>query len=381
MAALVPGRSRLRQARRAASTDSEDSVGALLSGLRIDSPPAVRGPRVPRARHVAMAANTPASVRRGGLDGDAWSRVSRADGASPAPDGGDDEDDGEPDDEEFEGWLASEEDVSAAGSGDSDFVEESVASEEEGDADADADEGSSVDSDASSVVDLTTPEKRSTPLVDLTNSTPRDADKKRVKKTKKSPGRLPRPDLSARTPAKDAKSFARRRAKLLEALFAEYDETVCGGALGAAAVGAVWSKRLRTTSGLTRMSRRREVEGGEFVRKASVELSTHVCDSEEKLRNTLSHELCHAAAWIVDGVSKPPHGRAFKTWARAFMAKHPDLYITTRHAYVINYKFNWKCTATGCDYRIGRHSKSLDVARFVCPKCAAPLAACAAPGA
>ena len=94
------------------------------------------------------------------------------------------------------------------------------------------------------------------------------------------------------------------------------------------------------------------------------------------LSTTQEHHLLISVGEFGAGEAKRYYERLDK-----FMAKHPDLYITTRHAYVINYKFNWKCTATGCDYRIGRHSKSLDVARFVCPKCAAPLAACAAPGA
>ena len=49
---------------------------------------------------------------------------------------------------------------------------------------------------------------------------------------------------------------------------------------------------------------------------ARVELSSKVVDSEYKLRNTLAHELCHVAAWVVDHKAKPPHGEHFKKWAR-----------------------------------------------------------------
>lgn len=50
------------------------------------------------------------------------------------------------------------------------------------------------------------------------------------------------------------------------------------------------------------------------VYKAEIELSVKVIDSEEKLRCTLAHELCHVAAWAIDKEMKPAHGPAFKAW-------------------------------------------------------------------
>lgn len=41
---------------------------------------------------------------------------------------------------------------------------------------------------------------------------------------------------------------------------------------------------------------------------AHVELSSKVLDSRDRLRQTLAHELCHVAAWLLDHVSKPHHG-------------------------------------------------------------------------
>ena len=34
-----------------------------------------------------------------------------------------------------------------------------------------------------------------------------------------------------------------------------------------------------------------------------------VLDSRERLEATLAHELCHAAAWLLDRTAKPPHGQ------------------------------------------------------------------------
>ena len=42
---------------------------------------------------------------------------------------------------------------------------------------------------------------------------------------------------------------------------------------------------------------------------ARVELSSKVVDCEDRLQRTLAHELCHVAAWLLDHVSKPPHGQ------------------------------------------------------------------------
>ena len=55
-------------------------------------------------------------------------------------------------------------------------------------------------------------------------------------------------------------------------------------------------------------------KNGEWQFSSSVELSVKVIDNESKLRNTLVHELCHVAAWLVDHVNKPPHGKEFQKW-------------------------------------------------------------------
>lgn len=44
-----------------------------------------------------------------------------------------------------------------------------------------------------------------------------------------------------------------------------------------------------------------------------IELSTKVCDSADRVRDTLLHELCHAAVWIIDG-ENGGHGPVWKRW-------------------------------------------------------------------
>jgi hypothetical protein len=83
-------------------------------------------------------------------------------------------------------------------------------------------------------------------------------------------------------------------------------------------------------------------------RLASIELSTKVLDDEERLRSTLLHEMVHAAAWIIDGVSKPPHGSCFKKWANIAMKRSPGVVVTTTHDYEIQYKYAW--VSANCSY-------------------------------
>lgn len=39
---------------------------------------------------------------------------------------------------------------------------------------------------------------------------------------------------------------------------------------------------------------------------------------KERIRNTLSHEMCHLACWVIDGCPKEGHGQLFKAWYVCF---------------------------------------------------------------
>eukprot|EP00956_Cyclotella_meneghiniana_P038737 scaffold159340_cov23-Cyclotella_meneghiniana.AAC.1 len=121
-------------------------------------------------------------------------------------------------------------------------------------------------------------------------------------------------------------SFRKQRDSILASTFDAFNKLAFNGQLTSVEVS--WSNRLNTTAGITRMKGRL---GQPNSRVATVELATKVIDSEEKLRSTLLHELCHAAAWLVDGVHKPPHGPCFKKWAAISMKKIKDVEVTTTH--------------------------------------------------
>lgn len=180
------------------------------------------------------------------------------------------------------------------------------------------------------------------------------------------PDSMPATPLTSHKTAAAAKSFAKSRDALTAELFAELNAYVFGGQLPAHLVIS-WHKRLLTTAGRTVMRRR----GAE--RSAEVELSTKVVDCYARLRNTLAHELCHAAAWLVDGEARPPHGACFSRWARAAEAVFHDLDIRTCHSYAIAFRFNWRCVACGHSY--GRHSNSIKPLVHRCARCQGVLVA------
>ena len=82
------------------------------------------------------------------------------------------------------------------------------------------------------------------------------------------------------------------------------------------------------------------------------------------MRDTLIHEMCHAASWVISGY-RDGHGPLWKHWAKECMVRFPELPLIARcHSYAIRTKYTYKCEK--CGYQIGRHSKSLDTERKVC---------------
>jgi predicted SprT family Zn-dependent metalloprotease len=155
------------------------------------------------------------------------------------------------------------------------------------------------------------------------------------------------------------KAFKENRERLAQNLLKLFDQLVCGGRLGDSTT-VQWSKTLRSTAGVTRL---KTMLG---QRTAQIELSNKVLDSESRVRSTLLHELCHAAAHVLENVQKPAHGDCFKKWARRAMRAVPDVTVTTTHTYEIQYKYFWSCSLCGQLYK--RHSRSVDINRQRCGK-------------
>ncbi|KAF9654294.1 hypothetical protein BDM02DRAFT_3106603, partial [Thelephora ganbajun] len=124
----------------------------------------------------------------------------------------------------------------------------------------------------------------------------------------------------------------------------------------------VWNARLLTTAGRARWHKNRHGE-----ESSQIELATKILTCEERVRNTLSHEMCHLASWVIDKQPNEGHGQIFKKWGSRVMKAYPDIEITTRHTYEISYKYEWKCA--NCSKIYGRHSKSINPDECLCGAC------------
>lgn len=143
-------------------------------------------------------------------------------------------------------------------------------------------------------------------------------------------------------------AFLKVRDDLAQQLIKELDEAVFEGRLPSD-LKIVWNGRLNTTAGRASWKRNKETGGHD----AEIELSVKVVDCEDKLKCTLSHEMCHIAAWAIDKEMKPAHGPAFKAWyslmfrlvlsladracyrGRKIMKARKDITVTTKHSYDI----------------------------------------------
>ncbi|KAJ8014992.1 hypothetical protein DPEC_G00021520 [Dallia pectoralis] len=161
------------------------------------------------------------------------------------------------------------------------------------------------------------------------------------------------------------RNFKQTKEELTSKLFRLYNASVFDGKLPGN-MSVSWNTKMRKTAGHCITGQER---GGN--RYARIELSQKVCDSADRLRDTLVHEMCHAATWLINNV-RDGHGPFWKLYARKATLAHPELPMVTRcHSYDINYKYQYRCSR--CENTIGRHSKSLDTQRFVCALCTGQL--------
>lgn len=200
---------------------------------------------------------------------------------------------------------------------------------------------------------------------------PPTSDVESVQVTKpKASNRTPTDPIIKTKPSKKTRApkpvpFAKQRDALAMELIDELDDKVFQGRLPSE-LGLVWSKRLNTTAGRAKWSIFKDRDGHQTREAIQIELATKVIDCEQKLRNTLAHELCHVACWIIDRQKDEKHGRFFKSWARKIHKAMPDIRVTTKHDYVISYKFNWRCSQPDCTKVYGRHSNSISPDRHRC---------------
>ncbi|CAG9570226.1 unnamed protein product [Danaus chrysippus] len=154
--------------------------------------------------------------------------------------------------------------------------------------------------------------------------------------------------------------------KLARRLFVEFNKNVFDNALEAD-MPIIWDTKLRSTAGTT-TNKLIKTSKGTKIRTSSIKLSNKVVDNCQRLRDTLIHELCHAATWLIDGELRAGHGPLWKKWATRSLRQYPELGEISRcHDLEIHYKYCYKCTQ--CGYSIKRHSKSIDITKKCCGYC------------
>lgn len=151
------------------------------------------------------------------------------------------------------------------------------------------------------------------------------------------------------------------REKYAADLFAELNHTVFDDGLPKN-TKLEWNTRLLTTAGRARWHRSRD-----GIQTTKIELATKILDCNERIRNTLSHEMCHLACWIISDNPREGHGRLFKSWAGKIMRRYPDIQVSTRHNYQIVYPYQWKCNL--CSKVYGRYAKSIKPEECICGAC------------
>ncbi|XP_066593874.1 germ cell nuclear acidic protein-like isoform X2 [Prorops nasuta] len=159
--------------------------------------------------------------------------------------------------------------------------------------------------------------------------------------------------------------FKKTREELCKYLFKLFNEKVFDKKLPSD-LPMEWSVRMTGTAGFCYNKKIVKTLSG-IIRSSRIVLSTKVIDTSDRLRDTLIHEMCHAAVWLLNGTNDN-HGPLWRSWATKAMEVFPELpRIKVCHDYKIKTKFTYKCT--GCGYSIGRHSKSLDTERKRCGIC------------
>ncbi|CAH3186341.1 unnamed protein product [Porites evermanni] len=162
------------------------------------------------------------------------------------------------------------------------------------------------------------------------------------------------------TPYSSEKNFKTNRERLAKDLFEMYNTTVFDNQLSSD-FQITWNKKMRSTAGFCYYSRKNG------LRMSRIELADKVIDSADRLRDTLIHEMCHAASWIISGV-KAGHGPVWKKWTTRANFVHQDLPPISRcHSYTINTKYTYRCTK--CSNTFGRHSKSVNLEKSRCAYC------------
>lgn len=151
--------------------------------------------------------------------------------------------------------------------------------------------------------------------------------------------------------------FNSTKDKLMVQLYELYNREVFENKLD---IPLSWNKKLTCTAGRCFNIKK----NGE--RSCRIELSDKVITYAERMRSTLIHEMCHAAAWIHNGENG--HGKHWKNWTYRARKVFPELPpITVCHHYEIEYKYTYQCVL--CKAKYNAHTRSKKTENIRCAYC------------
>lgn len=154
--------------------------------------------------------------------------------------------------------------------------------------------------------------------------------------------------------------FKDNKVELTNKLFGIYCEDLFPGLRGH--VHIKWNTRLCKKAGRCRNI---ITENG---RISVIQLSARVLNSAARLRDTLIHEMCHAACCIYNGITNDGHGLYWQLWTEVVRRTYPELPVIRQyHFYHVERKYIYRCKK--CTYSIYRHKKSHHTERHGCYRC------------
>uniref|UniRef100_A0A5S6QT35 SprT-like domain-containing protein n=1 Tax=Trichuris muris TaxID=70415 RepID=A0A5S6QT35_TRIMR len=130
-----------------------------------------------------------------------------------------------------------------------------------------------------------------------------------------------------------------KRDEVVSQLYRLFNETVFDGKLPRD-MKVAWNPRLIKTAGYCKCKRTQDT----MERYCVIFLSSKICDTAGRIRDTLLHEMCHAAAWLIDKTAEG-HGIHWRKWCARANHVYPEIpIITTRHSYQVATKFAYECS-------------------------------------
>nr|XP_019545015.2 LOW QUALITY PROTEIN: acidic repeat-containing protein [Aedes albopictus] len=164
-------------------------------------------------------------------------------------------------------------------------------------------------------------------------------------------------DLCTAETRKYRTNFSSTKDKLMVQLYEMYNQNVFENKMD---IPLSWNNKLTCTAGRCFNIKK----NGE--RSCRIELSDKVITCAERMRSTLIHEMCHAAAWIHNGENG--HGKHWKNWTYRARRVFPELPpITVCHHYEIEYKYTYQCVL--CKAKYNAHTRSKKTENIRCAYC------------